>query len=105
LNAIPAGWIKDATTTYSVNCKSSTSIDPEILKEAILLYPNPACDVLMVESGIPIIGMEVYSVTGVKILDIDSDFYTIPLKGLPEGVYILKIESVFGHLTKKFSKQ
>lgn len=105
LNAIPAGWVKDATTSYSVNCKSSTSIDEEILAEAVMVYPNPACDVLTILSGIPLISIEVYSVTGVKIMDIDSNFDAIPLKGLPEGVYILKIETVSGRLTKKFSKQ
>jgi Leucine-rich repeat (LRR) protein len=105
LNAIPAGWIKDATTTYSVNCKSSTSIDDEILAEVIIVYPNPACDILTIESGIPLISVEIWSVAGVKLMELHDDLNEIPIIGLPEGVYIIRIESEFGHLAKKFSKQ
>ena len=105
LNSIPAGWIKDAAASYSVNCKSSTFIEDEILSESIIIYPNPAGDVLTIESVIPLIRVEIYSVTGIKIMDIQSDFDAIPVKCLSEGVYMLKIETEYGSITRKFSKQ
>jgi len=105
LNSIPAGWIKDATTTYSVNCKSSTPIDDEILAESILIYPNPGGDILTIESGIPLQKVEFYSVTGKKIMVIQSGFEAIPVKGLSEGVYMLKIDTEFGSTMIKFLKK
>jgi len=105
LNSIPAGWIKDAAASYSVNCKSSTFIEDEILSESIILYPNPAGDVLTIESVIPLIRVEIYSVTGIKIMDIQSDFDAIPVKSLSKGVYMLKIETEYGCATKKFARK
>jgi hypothetical protein len=105
LNSIPAGWIKDAAASYSTNCKAATTIEAEILAESIMLYPNPSGDVLTIESGIPLISVEIYTVTGVKIMDIHSDFDAIPVKNLSEGVYMVKIETEYGSITRKFTKQ
>ena len=46
---IPAGWEKEATASYAVDCQAASGIEDELLAASIRMYPNPVNDVLTVE--------------------------------------------------------
>jgi len=103
LNSIPPGWVKDETAIYSLDCQAVSIDDNNILAESIRLYPNPVKDILTVESDIPIINVEIYSITGNRVKDIFSGFTAIPINDLAEGTYIIKVESARGIVSRKIT--
>ena len=50
LNNIPSGWVKDAITVYSTDCKATTPIEDASLTESVCIYPNPAGEIIYIES-------------------------------------------------------
>lgn len=98
-------WLKDASTIYSEDCKSALGIDDEILNEAITLYPNPVSDILTIDSEIPLTKVEVYSMLGKKVKEINSDFTSIPIDNLSNGVYIVRMHSENGVVNRKIIKK
>ena len=53
-----------------------------ILTRSINLYPNPVTDVLTIDSEIPLTNVEVYSVLGKKVKEMDSDFESLSMNNL-----------------------
>jgi len=94
----------DSWTSFSEDCGYSLSIDDELLAQAINLYPNPVFDILTIDSEIPLTKVEIYSMLGKKIKEINSDFNSIPAENLSNGVYIFKIYSENGITSKKLIK-
>ncbi|MEE4116452.1 MAG: T9SS type A sorting domain-containing protein [Marinilabiliaceae bacterium] len=105
LNNIPAGWTKDAITVYSTDCKATTAIEDPAFTESICIYPNPAGEIVYIESPFRIEKVEILSVTGMKLMEINNDCKAIPIEYLTPGIYILKIESGPSYAIKKFSKK
>jgi len=105
LNSIPAGWTKDAATTYSVDCNAATYIEGEIMNKKIRIYPNPVSNYLNIKTEVPIMRAEIYSFSGSRIMDITKDFDNIYVGSLPEGIYFLLIESNSGDALFKFMKK
>ena len=97
-------WVKDASCTYSEDCGYALGID-EVLAQAITYYPNPVNNLLRIDSEIPISKVEIYSVLGQKVKEINSDFKSIPIDNLSNGVYIVRIHSENGIATKKLIKK
>ncbi len=104
-NNIPAGWVKDVITVYSTDCKATTPIEDQSLTESICLYPNPAGEIIYIESDFRIDKVEILSVSGMKLMEIQNDCNIIPVDYLLPGLYILRIESKAGYAIKKFSKK
>ncbi len=98
-------WSKDATATYSEDCQSFLSIDDELLAQAITFYPNPVTNILTIDSEIPLTKVEIYSVLGRKVKEINSDFESILTSNLSNGVYLVRIFSENGLTAKKLIKK
>lgn len=97
-------WIKDDTATYSEDC-SALSVNEETITQSITFYPNPFTDFLSINSGIfELNKVEMYSITGMKIKVIQSNFESINTRNLSQGVYILKIYTTKGTAFKKMIK-
>ncbi len=77
----------------------------EILSNSINIYPNPVPDILTIDSKIPIKKVEIYSVLGKKVKEINSEFKSIPIYDLSNGVYLIKIFSDKTYITKKMIKK
>ena len=105
LNNIPVAWVKDATTTYSVDCKIFLGVDDEILSEGLKLYPNPVSDILIIDSKIEIKKIEIYSILGQRVKEINSDFNSISTNQLSRGIFLIKIYSEKGISVRKLIKQ
>jgi hypothetical protein len=100
-----SGWSKDAFAIYSEDCGATAGIDDEILTEGLNLYPNPASNRLSIQSKLPLEKVEIYSILGKKVKDIESGFNSISLDNLSKGIYILRIHSENGTTVRKLIKE
>jgi len=68
--------------------------DVDLIDEEITMFPNPAKDLLSIESSVHSIkSVSVYSLLGKKVLDVNSDFNQIDLTTLSSKMYLVKIET------------
>ena len=77
----------------------------DFIQSKISLFPNPVANILTIDSEIPLTKVEIYSILGKKVKEINSDFNAIPTNNLSNGVYIFKIYSENGLATKKLIKK
>jgi len=78
----------------------------EFLKESISIYPNPAKDVLLVESSaIAIDKLKIYDLSGRLVLENENVEHQISVSELQQGTYILEIKTSHGLLKKKLVKK
>ncbi|QTY26718.1 T9SS type A sorting domain-containing protein [Flavobacterium sp. CS20] len=78
----------------------------EFLKESISIYPNPAKDVLHVESStIAIESLRIYNLSGRLVSEKGKIEHQINVSQLQQGVYILEIETAVGVLRDKLVKK
>ncbi|MCK5775798.1 MAG: T9SS type A sorting domain-containing protein, partial [Bacteroidales bacterium] len=73
----------------------------------IKVYPNPVLDRLQIESKSELLSVSVCNITGhvVKQQQIDRGNTTeVNFEGLPAGIYLVRINSIDGMLTKKVLK-
>jgi uncharacterized repeat protein (TIGR01451 family) len=74
----------------------------------ITLYPNPAVSVLNVESGVEIMELSVFDITGKKILNrrVNATNAELSLEKFLPGTYLLRIKDKSGNISvKKFEKR
>lgn len=71
-----------------------------LLAVSVKVFPNPASDIVTVESNVTIKNIEFYDVLGKRVLT-TTQTNVIGIEQLPAGVYILKINSLEGSLTKR----
>lgn len=74
-------------------------------KRNYILYPNPVSGILSINSEKPLTKVEIYSILGKKVREINSNFNTIQTANLENGVYILRMHSEYGTIIRKFIKQ
>lgn len=87
------------------NLKTALTLDlvQQLVKLNILLYPNPASDVVHIETneGIIITSIKLYDVSG-QIINVGlSNENTLDVSNLSDGIYLLNIFSQNGAVTKK----
>ncbi len=93
------GWCIDPWTGYSDDCLLTVE---DILLDFISIYPNPARNVLVVDTKLPVDSISIYSIQGSLINKPSSP--TIDVSDLKAGIYIVKM-SIYGQtLIKKFIK-
>ena len=77
--------------------------------DAISIYPNPANNVLNIDSASELNSVRFYDVTGrmVKLIDMKGDFSrAMDVADLNNGIYILQVEMLGGGSTSsKFIKK
>ena len=90
---------------FSYSEKDILSI-PEIIEEQLKIYPNPVLNMLTIKSEIiPIDKVEIYSVLGKKIKEINLDFNNINTEDLSKSIYLLRIYTEKGTTVKKLIKK
>jgi hypothetical protein len=71
----------------------------------IRLYPNPAISSFNIEyENVTVLKVEVYSIIGIKELELIDNYRAINISGLSRGIYMVKIYTDKGHLVKKLVK-
>lgn len=79
----------------------------EILNSRLLVYPNPARNHLIINNISDIQHIDIYSITGIRKYSSDysgQQVVIIPLTGLTNGAYIIRIRSSTGIIIRKFIK-
>ena len=76
-------------------------------KLSVLAYPSPATDNLNVEVNEPIEALEVFDMTGNKVLELgqSNGITQVDVSALRAGVYILVVKSADKVETKRFVKR
>jgi hypothetical protein len=102
---INPNWVETEKIILNYSDYDSTlNIEDERLAQSVNLYPNPVSDNLTIDSEISLTKVEIYSILGKKVKEINSDFKSILTDNLSNGVYILRIHSEKGYTTEKLIK-
>jgi len=80
-------------------------IDDHKLEQSINFYPNPVTNILIVDSKIPLIKVEIYSILGQLVKEVNSDFNSISTNNLSKGIYLVRMYSDKGTTVRKLIKQ
>ena len=105
---------EQASYTFTVNGNrnlvaqfSGTGVEEYEDESIIALYPNPVEEKLVAKSLVAIRQCEVYSISGQLILSVTncSDRLEVPVEGLHQGVYLVKMVTDKFVRTKKFVKK
>ena len=114
-NTDPANWKSSSNYFGMYNgydiyaspgaANSTLGIKESFLEKVIKLYPNPVKDILIIDSKIQLTKVEIYSVLGKKVKEINTNFNAIQTSTLPNGIYIVKIYSDKEFTTKKILKK
>ncbi len=74
---------------------------------AISLYPNPVSDKLTIEATEAIEHIEVFSITGAKVLGMTSNNETLEINtaNLPAGIYVIRMTTQSATEVKRFVKK
>lgn len=107
------GWLVDQHTEFSEDCTlpapfiGSKSISESLASLEVSIYPNPAHNVLFIESKTIAPGqLSVFSAHGRLLKTMNGDARTqIDVSQLPPGLYFLKIASDGKPILKKFIKK
>jgi hypothetical protein len=71
----------------------------------ISVYPNPAVDVLIVQTQLSISSIEIYSVAGTKVLAAEGNLRLLDVSTLAQGNYTIKLVTLQGNtVLKRFAK-
>jgi hypothetical protein len=85
-------------------------VEPIYKPENLKLYPNPAKDILYLETGDEQsnhINVRIYNIMGVMLMDRRTDDNTINVSSLNKGLYLIQLTSPDNNfsITKKFIKE
>ena len=104
-----ANWTKDAANTFvadEADCRARVlSITQESLQQYISLYPNPIKDFVTVKlsNQLELKDIKIINLLGKEI--VNTKLEKVNLSNLPSGIYLLKITTDKGIVTKKIIKE
>lgn len=94
------GWCKDETASYSDDCQ--LGIEDFTISD-FKLFPNPAKNILNIQSKENIENVKIYSTQGILVKEGSSK--TIDVSQLSVGMYFLRVTIGDKRFTKKFIKE
>lgn len=99
-------YLHITNTTGEVATFSASNLNQEdFLKETVSLYPNPVEEVLNIKNAVIAIDIvKFYDLNGRLVLENENVEDQINVSQLPQGVYILEIETAIGVLREKLIK-
>jgi len=96
-------WYRSGTRIFYYS-ESHLSTTKATLEVSLLLYPNPASNMLNIDSNNSKVSkVEIYTITGKKVLSIKNT-NTINVQALPSGVYTIRISDGVRQTNRKFIK-
>ena len=98
-NSAP-NWIKDTWASFSEDC--NLGVEDNVLND-FSLYPNPAHDVLNIESQQEIETVKIYNLQGQLIKEVSTN--SIDVSNLNTGLYFVQVTIEGKSITKKFIKE
>jgi len=109
------GFAAAAPGTYSLMCSNTTSIEENTAYHKLLIYPNPANDIIHVKFRFPQYladagaELHIYDLNSKLVISESYSLNTkeeqeINIAGLPQGIYILRLVSNDVTVTEKIIK-
>ncbi|ASK28903.1 hypothetical protein CEY12_01715 [Chryseobacterium sp. T16E-39] len=90
---------------YFTTSPTLATVDSETAKDEIIIYPNPASDLITIRSKEDLKSITIISLDG-KAIQKAPNHKVIDIADLPNGVYVVQIEFKNGKIiSKKISKQ
>jgi len=89
---------------YSINVLAPLSVD-EFALSGISIFPNPTNTILNIKGNVTLESVEVYSITGQRVISTTTNLETINVSAIANGVYFLKIKAANASRTLKFIKE
>lgn len=106
-NIILVYWLQDVNTKEvfqaGVNSTPTVGIHGHESDNLVRIYPNPAQNILYIESQNTIKKVSVFNLVGQNLLNTNEE--TINVSSLTNGIYLLKIETDKGIISRKFIKR
>lgn len=106
-NIILVYWLQDVNTKEvfqaGMNMHPTVGIKGHESDNSVRIYPNPAQNILHIESENTIKKVSVFNMVGQNILNTNEE--TLNISNLTNGIYMLKVETDKGTVTKKFIKR
>lgn len=90
--------------TYLIDVDVPAGIE-EVTMENTTVYPNPATDVLTINSGSQVQRVEIFNIQGQLVKAEAGDVHTISVKDLANGLYTLKLTTENGTSMHKIIKK
>ena len=87
-------------SNFNLNTCLSLSTD-NLLNDKIIIYPNPVVDLIHINTSLTILEVEIYDVLGKRLNFIKLDNRKIDMTRANKGIYVLKIKTEIGIITKK----
>ncbi|MBU2938432.1 T9SS type A sorting domain-containing protein [Lacinutrix sp. C3R15] len=93
----------DGYASSLFNTSITLDVIDELVRLTILLYPNPANDIVNIklDDGVSIESIELYDVSGKRMYLELSNSNTLNVSQLSDGLYLLNIHTLNGSITKK----
>ena len=76
----------------TLSTPNSLSINRQIYKSDIIVYPNPVKNILNINTEQKVNKISIYNQIGQKISIVKQTKNTIDFSGLPTGLYIIEVE-------------
>ncbi|HPF11236.1 MAG TPA: T9SS type A sorting domain-containing protein [Flavobacteriaceae bacterium] len=95
-----SGWCYDGNVIFSENCELGLN---NFFTNAILLYPNPANEILILQTTLPIEKVAIYSRQGILVGEYQST-NKLEVSHLSKGLYFVEIRSEGKLAIRKFLK-
>ena len=94
-------------TRVRANLLSTSTLDTQKLNDfRFTVYPNPAKDVIGFQSELPLASVEIFSLTGSKVLSKSNNVEQVEVGNLAKGIYMLKATAADGKVaTQKLIKE
>lgn len=95
-------WRKDETTIFSKNCLLSLydSFDSQFS-----IFPNPTKNEVNINGVDAIYNVELFTISGKKLLEVSNGLKTFSTSTIPAGMYIVLIEGDYGFSSHKLIKE
>jgi hypothetical protein len=90
--------------TYMIDVTTPAGIE-DVTMENTTVYPNPATDVLTINSGSQVQRVEIFNIQGQLVKAEAGDVHTISVKDLANGLYTLKLTTENGTSMHKIIKK
>jgi hypothetical protein len=98
-NNLGSNWRASGSVIVSVN-----DIDPG---RGLKLYPSPVTDQLHIESETSILFLEVYDLSGIRLLtqSVNSACFSLDMTSYPPGLYLVKVVTPAGNIIRKIIRK
>ena len=104
------GWVSGndiRLTRVRANLLSTSTLDTQELNDfRFTVYPNPAKDFINFQSKFQLEQVEIFSLTGSKVLSQTNNVEQVDIGKLAKGIYVLKASAADGNVaTQKLIKE